>query len=147
MPAFPSSVLRPALLAVACLPALLYAGAPSPEQRSLPVTSEPHFLVIYRPAERFPSGSADDIAAALAASPTMAAHKQHLGEALARGVIALGGPIAHLGEAAGPAGGAIVYRGLDEAALQAFIAADPAIAQRLERAEVYRFVPALAPAP
>lgn len=103
----------------------------------------PYFVVVYRPAARYPQGTTEEIAHALSQLPEMQAHMRHLGEALARGQIEQGGPINRLDAAHTPAGGVVIYRGLDRAALQAFIDADPMVSGGYEEAEVYHYTPAL----
>lgn len=104
-----------------------------------------HVLVIYEPAERYPCGTPTQVAEALATMPEMAVHMARLGEAAARGEILLGGPASGLDGL--PQGGMVVFRGLDTAAVAAFVAEDPVVRDGIERARVCRFepVPGLAP--
>lgn len=100
-----------------------------------------HVLVIYEPAERYPCGTPTQVAQALAAMPEMAVHMARLGEAAARGEILLGGPAS--GRDGRPQGGMVVFRGLDLAAVAAFVADDPVVREGIERARVCRFEPVL----
>ncbi|MDG2538715.1 hypothetical protein P5Y53_13655 [Dyella jiangningensis] len=100
-------------------------------------TEQSYFVVVYRPASRYPQGTREEVTEALAALPEMKAHMTYLGNALDRGDIELGAALETFDHDRGPSGGVLIYRGMEASAVKAFVDADPMVRAGYEQAEIF----------